>query len=1081
MNKKRDVAKANTESVESAGTYWRSPQHKEGKPEFSDELDYEYTPTAEELKSLSLNRRNFVGLMGASMAMAGVGTGCIRKGVQHILPYNQRPEDIIPGKPIYFATAMNIGFRVQPLLIESQEGRPTKVEGNPSHPMSLGATDGFAQASVMDLYDPDRTKKPSHAGRETSWEELFKAVDVRLKDAHDHQGDGLALIVENTPSPSFHAALAELKKKHPKSRVFLHDPAHRENVLKGYEMLGMSNHHPLFKFDKASRVVSVGSDFLGLEGDHVLHNKDFSKGRDLSAFEDYNKIAQADLSDKMNRLYVAEAAFSVTGAAADHRLRVRVSDQEEFLASLATALIKAGLKAPAGAEAFADQLGKRFDTFKTAQNSRYIDWESWLEVVAADLKAHTGESLVMVGEHLSPRAHALGLFINQMLGSVGKDKPLRLLPSGDHAQVEPITNFADAVRGGGIKSLFILGGDPVYTMPADSNISKLIDTVPFALHLGTHMNATARLATWHVPMNHYLESWGDLRTTDGTVTIQQPLIAPLYGTLSALEMLGYILDAKSVKGYELVRAYWKSEVKGKGFEEKWRKWLHEGMIPGTTAAHVDKKADWSKVIPFFSDTPSSSLKLKGYDLIFAKDDSVFDGRFANNAFLQECPDAITKLTWDNAALINIETSKEMKLDNGEWIRINLGKKAMQMPVYIVPGIAKKTIVLPLGYGSTTYGRVSKGAGFDVNVLRSSASPHFAFGASVKKLFKERYLLASTQEHGRKEMSFAGYGSLQEPSILGIKGTNRQSIVRQASLKEFQEDPKRFEKMEVMPKNKLKSLWEEPNSARRRSGQQWGMAVDLSKCNGCSACIIACNTENNISIVGKERVRVGREMHWMRLDRYYHNDPVYGDASDQDDAEVVTQPMFCVHCENAPCENVCPVAATVHSPSGMNDMAYNRCIGTRYCSNNCPYKVRRFNFFNYSKENDSLLPTMQMQRNPDVTVRFRGVMEKCNYCVQRVNAAVIDAKSSGDGYVKDGVITPACQQVCPSDAITFGDVDSKDSQVAKAKKRDRNYAVLAELNNKPRTTYLARIRNRNPKLAFVKKKNKPAADKASKKG
>lgn len=1075
MTNKRETA-AFEEQTATTQTYWRSLDDRGGSPTFSADEDYEYTPTQEELETLGLSRRKFVTLMGASTALMGLSAaGCIRKPVERILPYNRRPEDLIPGKPNYFATARHMGRNVQGLIAVSHEGRPTKIEGNPQHPMTLGGSDSFAQASVLDLYDPDRLKKPRQAGRETTWEAFFKGLEGVLEKAKSDEGQGLALLVEENPSPTFHALLAELKKKYPKSRVFLHDLASPENELLGLSRLGIKRHHPHHQVDKAKRILSVGADFLGMDGDSVLHSRLFSKGRDFGE-DDPKVLTDKQLDEKMNRLYVAEANFTVTGMAADHRLRVRASEMADFLAAIAGQLLRLGVKVPAGAETAAKQLKARFESFEKSQANHAQKWDTWIKAVADDLKAHAGASLVFVGEQLPAKAHALGMFINHILGNIGVDKPLQLFPNADEVEPESLDSLAEAVKAGSVESLLLLGGNPVYTTPADTGFSTLLDATKFSAHLTYQFNETSALATWALPMNHYLESWGDLRATDGTVSIQQPLIAPMFGSLSALELLAHVVGDQPIKGYDLVRAYWKAQVKGVSFDRKWRRWLHDGVIKGTAGAHSNAKVNWGALAAEWNDAPGSSFT-KGFEFLFTLDNKVHDGRFANNAWLQELPDPLSKLTWDNAAWINAETARKYKLDNGEWIAINVDGKHLDIPVYIVPGLADETIVLPMGYGRSFDGRIAKGAGFNVMGLRSTKAPHFASGGSIKKLFRDRYVLASTQEHGRPETSFAGYGSLEMPKILGVQYPSRHSIVREASLDSYQKDPKQFEKMEVMPKKKLKSLWKEPNE---RFGHQWGMTIDLTKCNGCNTCVVACQSENNISVVGKERVRIGREMHWIRIDRYFKNNGDYADPTQIDDVEIVTQPMGCVHCENAPCESVCPVAATVHTPTGMNDMAYNRCIGTRYCSNNCPYKVRRFNFFNYSKENNSLVPALEMQRNPDVTVRFRGVMEKCSYCVQRVNAAVIDAKANGNGYVKDGDIVSACGQACPSDAIVFGNINDPNARVTKLKNRQRNYAVLAELNNHPRTTYLARIRNRNPKLRVTALQTKQTTKKVQKK-
>ncbi len=1043
-------------------SHWRSIEDKEGRSEFSAELDYEYTPTAEEIDALGVDRRKFLGMMGASMALAGLtATGC-RKPVETILPYNKRPEDLIPGKPMFFATSMNVGLAVQGLLVESQEGRPTKLEGNPDHPNSLGATDVWGQSAVLDLYDPDRSRKPAQGGRETTWEAFFSAVGGRLKTSRGQQGKGVALLIEESPSPSFQALLSEFKKKLPQAAIFKHDPAGSANSDAGTKLVGAGGHRATYSLRNADRILSIGADFLGVEGDTVRQHREFAARRDITSYEKKGELSKAE----MNRLYVVESGFSVTGTNADHRLRLRGGELGEFLAGFAGYLLEQKVgTVPSGSSALASLLQKRYKQFGKTHEKQLFQWLKWYKALAEDLGQAQGKSLVWVGESQSSAVHALGFFVNALLGNIGEGKPVRYLAT-EEADTGTLAQLAARIQAGEVKNLFMLGGNPVYTAPGSIDFSTLLQGVDFSVHLSTQLDETSQVATWHVPMNHFLESWGDLRSSDGTVSLQQPLIAPLYGTLSSLELLAYLIGGLPTKGYEIVQTYWKAQAVGKkgDFKQNWRRWLHEGVIQGTAAAAATPSFKWANVADAWRGEPSLPGS-DGLDVHFQIDASVCDGRFGNNAWLQELPDPLTKLTWDNAALIGPKTARANSLKDGNWVELGLQGRSLQIPVYVAPGLAEQTIVLPLGYGRDFGGRVAKGAGFNVYGLRPSADTFFASGATLKTLVKGNYKLASTQDHGRM-MEFsdssvaAGYGSLTEPTLIGSKkGHSRVTILREASLEDvghvkgYKSNPEQIEtKYEVMDKSHLHSLWKEPND---KGGQQWGLVMDLNKCTGCNTCVIACQSENNISVVGKERVAVGREMHWIRLDRYF--------TGEEDDPKVSVQPMTCVHCENAPCENVCPVAATAHSPEGLNDMAYNRCIGTRYCANNCPYKVRRFNFFNFSKENTKTLPLIQMQRNPDVTVRFRGVMEKCSYCVQRITVAKIDAKRDGNGVVPDGAIVPACQQACPADAIVFGDISNPNSRVSKLKNLKRNYAVLRELNNKPRTSYLARLRNRNSKL------------------
>lgn len=1034
-------------------SHWRSIEEKEGRSEFSSELDYEYTPSQDELQDLGVNRRKFLGLMGASMALAGLTASGCRKPVENIMPYNQRPEDMVLGKPMFYATSMNVGRSVEALLVKSQEGRPIKVEGNPDHPASLGATSVWGQSAILDLYDPDRSRKPARAGQETSWEAFFSAFDEQLNKTRQNQGKGLAVLIEETPSPTFHHTLAALQAKFPQAAVYKHDPTGNFHAKRGLQQVGVSGHQAVYHLEKADRILSLDADFLGMEGDTVRQSRAFAQGRDTASLEQSGKLRDA----KMNRLYVVESGFTLTGVNADHRLRVRGEEVGEFLAGWAGYLLLHNIgSVPAGSTTLAEELKKRYKALDSKYSKRLYKWLTWYKELSDDFAQSKGRSAIWVGERQPASVHVLGHFVNTLLDNIGKDKPVRYFSVGNEVAGETIDLLASRIQAGEVSHLVMLGGNPVYTTPGRLNFATLLQGVGFSVHLSSHLDETSQLATWHAPMNHFLESWGDLRTSDGTVSIQQPLIAPLYGTLSSLELLAYMVGGQASKGYDLVQAYWKSQPEGKGdFAKNWRRWLHEGLIQNTAVTATTPSFQWNETTDAWRGEPS--LSDGAYEVHFILDASVCDGRFANNAWLQEWPDPMTKLTWDNAALVSPKLARANQLKDGQWIELSLQGQSVKIPVYIAPGIGDNTIFLPLGYGRNFGGRIAKGSGFNVYPLRPGSHTFFASGATFKKVVAVDYKLVSTQDHGRmeefsKSNVTAGYGSLVEPTIMGFKGNNRLTILREASLESYQKNPEQIEKYEVLKKNELRSLWAEPNE---KGGHQWGMVVDLNKCNGCSACVLACQSENNISVVGKERVAVGREMHWIRIDRYF--------TGDQDEPEVAVQPMTCVHCENAPCENVCPVAATVHSPEGLNDMAYNRCIGTRYCANNCPYKVRRFNFFNFSRENTEQLPLIQMQRNPDVTVRFRGVMEKCTYCVQRINVAKIDAKRDGDGIVKDGTITTACEQACPSQAIVFGDINDPQSRVSKLKKLQRDYAVLQELNNKPRTSYLARLRNRNSKL------------------
>ena len=1011
---------------------WRSPEDLQGAPEFSADLDNEKAAKSRGMSSETsgVRRRDFMALMGVSMVAAGL-SGCIRKPVEKILPYARRPEEIVPGLPVFFATAANLGGQVLGLLVESQEGRPTKVEGNEKHPMSLGATDTWAQSSVLDLYDADRSQKPTHGGKPSSWSKFFNAANNALNPLKAKEGEGLALLVENVPSPTFQTLLKEVKAKFPKLRIFKHDPMSAQNVEDACAQLGVAGQQPDFLVDKADVLLGIDANFLDAGPANVRNSRHFAERRDDKA-----------IHHGMNRLYSVEANFTVTGAAADHRLRVEGSEISEFLVMLADELLTVHkLKTPAGVDkSFVKKLSERAAHFRKAQKARHKSepWSKWIKEVAVDLVANKGKSLVLVGEQQPARVHSLGLFVNALLENVGKTVVFKA--GVDGPATEDMSALAAAIRGGAVEGLVMLGGNPVYTAPADLDFTRLLQSVPFSVHHSQYVDETSQVANWHVPANHYLESWGDLQSVDGSVAIQQPLIAPLYDTLSGLELLAFISGNESIKGYNIVRAYWKHKLgKKANFEKSWKQWLHDGVVSVSGKA-VDAKIKWTGLSAAWEGLGELAAK-DSYEVNFVIDPTVGDGRFANNPWLQELPDPMTKLTWENAVYISPKLAREKKLKNGHFVKLESNKKTLEAPVFIAPGLADRTLLLPLGYGRKVGRYATMEGGFDVNVLRTAESSYLLKGVSLSVVpFKPPVKLATTQEHGR----------LVEP----ITGRKRSDIVREADVETYKKDHEVIEKMNfIKDEHHINSLlWDEPNNT---AGQQWGMVIDLNRCNGCNVCTIACQSENNIPVVGKLEVLHGREMSWIRLDRYY--------TGSEDNPQVLVQPMACAHCETAPCENVCPVAATAHSSDGMNDMAYNRCIGTRYCANNCPYKVRRFNYFNFNRRNDDLSPNLKMQRNPDVTVRFRGVMEKCSYCVQRINEARIEAKRDGNGVIPDGRIKTACGQACPSGAITFGDIADKNSRVSKLKSGSRNYAVLSELNTQPRTTYLAKIRNPNPKL------------------
>lgn len=1023
--------------------YWRSLEELAQTPEFRAQVEREFPEGAPELELDAVSRRGFLGLVGASMGLAGLaGAGCIRKPRQYILPYTERPEDLIPGEARYFATSVQVGGSVVGLLVESQDGRPTKVEGNPQHPMSRGATDAMTQGIVLAVYDPDRAQNPSRNAAAASWDDVYAALgDVRSALADG--GQGWALVLTDRRSPTVRALVESLKVVAPQLQLFVVDQTRRANQIEGLSMVGVTQAQPLYHFERATTVLSLDSDFLGIECDNVFNTRHFSQTR-----------RPADETGSMSRLYAVEPSFSVTGATADNRLQLPASQIAEFAKALTGALIGKGLALPAQLQGLAfTSSGEAFD--------------QWVGSVADDLLEHRATAVVVAGDRQSAWVHALCFALNDALGSVGS--VVELVTQDDRLEAPGVGELADALASGSISGVLVVGGNPVYDAPGDIDLAAAIGAVGQSMHLSYAFDETSAACQWHIPMCHDLEAWGDTRATDRTAALAQPLIEPLYEGLSVIELLAQLLpdnvlsenadlarDGDLRSGYALVRRTWRART-AMGFDASWRTWLHNGLISNENLSPAQVVINQAQAAT--GATQLAAPAAGQFELVFALDNKILDGRFANNGWLQELPDPITKLTWDNAALINVQTARDLGIvfassvdafDSTERaaqdadipsvhyaslqtpiVTVSVDGRQFNIAVMPTPGVAPDTLVLPLGYGRDLAGQVaSQGKGFSVTAGRSRAALWIVTGATVT-VTSEIYTLATTQDHGSME---------------------GRPIAREATLDEYREHPSFVTDEELMPDYKLRSLWSPPN---RREGQQWGMSIDLTTCTGCNACTVACQAENNISVVGKERVLQGREMAWIRLDRYY--------SGSLENPQAIMQPIACMHCEMAPCEQVCPVAATVHGPEGTNDMAYNRCIGTRYCGNNCPYKVRRYNFFAFAKENDQANPLLRLQKNPDVTVRFRGVMEKCSYCIQRVNGARIHAKVNGNDIIQDGAVVPACAQVCPSQAIVFGDINDPTTQVSRAKALNRDYAVLSWLNIHPRTTYLAKIRNPNPHL------------------
>jgi molybdopterin-containing oxidoreductase family iron-sulfur binding subunit len=985
--KQLDFAEVKAEIEQTTGPeYWRSLEELAGSDEFREMMHREFPKGASEWLD-TFSRRGFLKTMGASLALAGL-TGCTKLPDSAIVPYVKQPENLIPGKPMYYATAFTLGGYASPILVESHMFRPTKIEGNPEHPASLGGTDVYAQASLLDLYDPERAQTITYMGDVRSWTAFTEAVKGPMSVQKGIAGGGVRILTQTVSSPTLAGQIRDYLKANPQAKWHVYEPINRDNVNEGAKLAFGEVVETRYDLSKADVIVSLDADFLyaGFPG-NTRYIRDFAAKRNPDA--------------EMNRLYVVESTPSSTGMKADHRLSMRASEIESFASALAAAV---GVSA-------------------TGISSH--DQGSHAAAIAKDLQSHKGSSVVVVGDHCSPAVHALAHAMNQALGNAGKT-----VLYTDSVDANPVNRsqslheLVEDIRGGKVDLLLILGGNPIYDAPAELEFASALksNVVALKVYLGTHRNETAELCQWHVPEAHYLEAWSDARAYDGTASIVQPLIEPLYGGKSAHEIITILAGQPGLTGHDLVQGYWQKQHGG-DFENFWRRALHDGWIAGTTYAPKNVSAKAGNL------QASASVPADAIELNFRRDPSIYDGRFANNGWLQELPKPLTKLTWDNPVMVGPAMASRMKLNFKDVVDVEFNGKKVKGPIWIQAGHPDQMITLFLGYGRAHSGQVGMGRGHDAYPLRTSQAPWFASGAKITPT-GETYDLASTQ----------GYQTMDTPD-----GSERP-LVMERDLEEYKKEPN-FAKEGETPKE----LTLYPAVDYSKEMYSWGMAIDLNACVGCNNCIVACQSENNIAVVGQEQTRKGRHMHWIRVDAYYQGD--------RENPKGYFQPVPCMQCENAPCELVCPVGATTHSSEGLNDMVYNRCIGTRYCSNNCPYKVRRFNFLLFQ---DWETPQYKMMRNPDVTIRSRGVMEKCTYCVQRINESRIDAERA-DTTIKDGELQTACQQSCPANAIVFGNINDPNSAVNKWKAQSRNYSLLGELNTRPRTTYLAEVRNPNPEL------------------
>jgi MoCo/4Fe-4S cofactor protein with predicted Tat translocation signal len=1079
----RDRILSEPPAVAGGQRYWRSLDELADSPIFEEFVRREFPQQAEEWND-PVERRTFLKLMGASLALAGLN-GCVIQPPEKVIPYVQQPEEETPGKGLYFATAFSLSGIATPLLVRSNEGRPTKVEGNPDHPSNPGstATDIFSQASILTLYDPDRSQTPLYRGETRPWTQFVAEIRSAIEKENDglkvKKGAGLRFLTETITSPSLAAQMKQVLTDFPEAKWHQYEPVNRDNARAGAIMAFGQDVHTTYDFSKAARILSLGSDFLSAMPGTLRYARDYAARR--------RNVAQAvslrsDAAEQMSRLYVIESTPTITGANADHRLSVKPS-QVAAWGGMVQSAINYG---PAAIDAAGPKLP--------------ADVANIFKAHAKDLVEHKGSSIVITGDEQPPATYALAHAMNFALGNVGKTvfytDPIE---ANSVDQTQSLRELVTDIDAGRVDTLIIIGGNPAYNTPVDLRLDlNRLNKVKLRAHLNLYNNETSEICHWHIPATHYLESWGDARSYDGTATIVQPLIAPLYEGKTAYEVLALFSDNYDQKPYDIVRNYWSGQQAslknqapavstGSGidrvqpagkmpanrpqdvgapapnaptdFESWWRKCLHDGFIPNTALSTktVALKSDWANAgrSPTVREGANATA---GYELLFRPDPSIYDGRFANNGWLQELPKPLTKITWDNVALVNANTAKKMGCLPPNYEEGKHGREAyvdtiklthrdktitQEVPVWVMPGQPDDVITIHLGYGRTRAGRVGSATivepdyrlpsgGFNAYDIRYADEQWFASGAWVSKT-NERFVIASTQTH------FTMDG---------------RDILRETSIEEYEREKDQLAQERQTQEKELHdlSLYQDFDYKNQGNGYAWGMSIDLNSCVGCNACMIACQSENNIPIVGKEQVARSREMHWIRVDAYFKGDENKPEGP-------FFQPVPCMHCENAPCEPVCPVHATVHSAEGLNDMVYNRCVGTKYCSNNCPYKVRRFNFFLYQ---DWETPTYQLMRNPDVSVRSRGVMEKCTYCVQRIQAAKIQSEIEGRP-VRDGEIVTACQSVCPTEAIVFGNINDPNSKVSKLKALERDYSLLGELNTRPRTTYLSALRNPNSEI------------------
>jgi MoCo/4Fe-4S cofactor protein with predicted Tat translocation signal len=1020
--------------------FWKNLDELADTPEFHELMREEFPRQSGANEWVdSVSRRGFLKVMGASLTLAGLA-GCTKQPDEPIFAYVKQPEDLILGKPMYFATAHPFPTGAIPVLIKSDSFRPIKVDGNPEHPMSKGKSDALTQATLLDLYDPDRSQHVLHRGQVSAWGDFQQEFSSEAKKLNG--GQGLYFLSETITSPTLAAQWKQVQAAYPNAKLIQWEPVNQDSSRAASKAAFGSYTDAQYKLEDADVILSLDADFLS-----GITHPGF-----LPLAAGYAERRRYEEGKTMNRMYVVETMPTVTGFKADHRLGLKPSEIESFANALA-----------AGNGPFAGEHAQFF------------------AAVLKDLGASGGKCVVIPGEQASPAVHAAAYALNSSLGAVGKTviytETVNPLPS---EQVADLKSLVADMNAGKVQWLVILGVNPIYSAPSDLHFQDAFAKIPVTVHLGSHVDETGSIANWHISKAHYLESWSDARAYDGTITIIQPMIAPLYGGKSAHDVFQTLLENAQLSAYDVVLANAKTYIKG-DFATAWRKALHDGWVEGT--AFTAKAAGAGKSVAG-SFPATASTTSTGLEVLFRPDASIYDGRFANVGWLQELPKQITNLSWDNAAIMSMGTMAQLGLEESDPVKLSLNGRECIAPALMAPGHPDGVITVHLGFGrGVQAGRVAQGVGFDAYQIRTSDAPLFVSGVTAQKV-PGTYDLCITKVHNIEHRgSFAQY-DLNKPlsdkegvySLAGHEAMER-AIIRYATVEEAKKNPNfahevgedgktingaLINKVGYSPEGEkvekdnsfFPTAWnyEKTDPATQKIQNSWGMAIDLNSCVGCNACVVSCYAENNIPVIGREQVKVGRIMQWLRIDTYFEGDLHAPKAH--------FQPMACQHCENAGCEQVCPVGATVHTPEGINTMVYNRCVGTRYCSNNCPYKVRRFNFLLYS---DYDTESLKFMRNPDVSVRSRGVMEKCSYCIQRIEAVKIVADKE-NREIRDGEIVTACQQACPTSAITFGNINDKASKVAKIKAKERDYEVLADLAFRPRTTYTAGVINPNPELA-----------------